>query len=84
MNNELAPPRGSTHVFIVQWDARALQDQTDVTRGRDASGEVAEEHSKRGATTLTLGRRPAPWWGRLAQPGGGLALHCFGCLLDGS
>jgi len=57
--NEFTLSKGSTHVFIVSWDVRALLDQTDVTRGRDASGKVVEEHSKRGAATLTLGHRPA-------------------------
>ena len=67
MNNELALPRASTHVFIVRWDARAPQDQTDVTKGRDASGEAVEEHSRRGAATLTLGRRPAAAWPSIAS-----------------
>jgi len=49
MNNKLAPLGGSTHVFIVWWDARAPQDQTDVTKGRDASEEAVEEHSRRGS-----------------------------------
>jgi len=38
----------STHVFIVQWDAREPQDQTDLTKSRDASGEAVEEASRRG------------------------------------
>jgi len=83
MNNELPPPKGSTHVFIVRWDARAPQDQTDVTKGRDALGEAVKEHSRRGATTLTRAP-PGPMVGPLAPPSSGLALHCFGCLLDGS
>jgi len=41
MNNELVDdglsPGGSTHVFIVWWDSRALSDQTDLTKGRDDS-----------------------------------------------
>ena len=49
MNNELVlSPWGSTLVFIVRWDARASQDQTDLTKGRDASAEAVEEASRRG------------------------------------
>jgi len=75
---------GFTHVFIVRWDARAPQDQTDVTKGRDALGKAVEEHSRRGRQTLVAGRHLALWWGRPAPPGNVLAPHCFGCLLDGS
>jgi len=49
MNNELVlSPWGSTPVFIVRWDARASQDQTDLTKGRDASAEAVEEASRIG------------------------------------
>ena len=39
MNNGLSVglSRGAAPVFIVQWDARVLLDQTDLTKSRDDS-----------------------------------------------
>ena len=54
---------GSAPLFIARWDRRALQDQTDFTKGQDDSSEVVEEASRRGVETLTGGCRPAPLGG---------------------
>ena len=51
---------GSNSLFIARWDRRALQDQTDLTKGQDDSLEAVEEASRRGPATLRVSSRVFP------------------------
>ena len=68
--NELVSQGGSTQVFIAQWDARAPLDQTDLIKAEMTSRRWWRKLPEGVAKTLTLGRRPGPWWGQPAPPGG--------------